>query len=350
MVKYIVGLNGIRALAVFFVILSHRFPQGHVIHTFPLGSYGVDIFFVLSGFLISRSLFSQIIANNEGIVSKQIILKSFFYKRCLRIFPIYYLLLLFMYLSSGVIGNQFKENVLWYLFYSSNYLNFFENRWFGSLAHFWSLSVEEQFYIFWPLLLLFVFKKRILMLIFSLVIVGTIYPFLLDGKSSILTLACVNAFAIGALLAYVEIINPNYKYIFIKTLKIVFLPVLILVFLHHVVLNIPYFSERLAISIIAVAIISYCLYNSKSFLVTNILGNKILNFIGVISYGIYLYHNVVPKYWSWGLRKMNITTPSLKYQFSYFEFFIQTIFIIGISYLSWIIIERPILKLKDKVL
>ncbi|MWW24827.1 acyltransferase family protein [Algibacter lectus] len=345
--KYISGLNGIRAIAVLFVIVSHRFPQDHIVHKLSLGNYGVDIFFVLSGFLISRSLFNKIIAHNNGEISKQKIFKQFFYNRSLRIFPIYYLLLLFMYLTNGIIGNQLKENVLWYLFYGSNYLNYFENKWFGSLAHFWSLAVEEQFYIFWPILL-FMFKRRILMFLLVLIIIGTIYPFLISGKSGVLLLSCVNAFSVGALLAYIEINKPIYKNTFIKIIKVVLFPVLIMVLIHQLVVNIPYFSTRLAAAIIAVSIISYCLYHSNSFLVKHILGNKTLNFIGTISYGIYLYHNIVPKYWAWGLRKLNIITPGTHYDFSYLEFFIQTIFIILVSYFSWIIVEKPILKFKDR--
>ena len=57
MKNYIFGLNGLRAIAVFLVILSHRLPPGHILKKFPIGDYGVTLFFVLSGFLISRILF-----------------------------------------------------------------------------------------------------------------------------------------------------------------------------------------------------------------------------------------------------------------------------------------------------
>lgn len=345
MVKYISGLNGIRAIAVLLVIISHRFPKDHVLNIFPLGNYGVDIFFVLSGFLISRSLFYQI---TKTSISNLEIVKSFFFRRFLRIFPIYYLLLLFMFLTSGIIGNQFKENFLWYFFYGANYLNYYEDKWFGALAHLWSLSVEEQFYIFWPILLLFIFKKRIFYLICLLIIIGTVCPFLLDGNTNILTISCINALGIGALLAYFEIVNKNYMINFIKILKIVFIPVFLMLCINKIVFLIPFFSERLAISLLATSIIVYCRYKPDSFLVAKILGNKFLNFIGIISYGLYLYHNIVPKYWVWGLKKIGMFTPATVYKFSYLEFFIQTLFIIGLSYLSWIIIEKPILKFKEK--
>lgn len=346
MIKYISGLNGIRAIAVIFVIISHRFPADHIIQVFPLGSYGVDVFFVLSGFLISRTLFFQILSDQEHRLTNLIIIKNFFIRRSLRIFPIYYLLLFFMFLTGGIIGNQFRENIVWYIFYGVNYLNYFENKWFGSLAHLWSLSVEEQFYILWPLSLLFIFKKRILLLISILIIVGTCYPFFCSGMINILTLSCINAFGVGALLAYVEIVEPKYESLFLKISKFIFFPTLFLIYYHNIVNILPYFSERLAISLIAVSIIAYCRYNAKSLLVTQLLGNKILNFIGIISYGIYLYHNIVPKYWVWGLNKLGWNDPTSINSFSYWEFIIQTTLIFCISYFSWFLIEKPILNFK----
>ena len=121
MTKYITGLNGIRAIAVFFVIISHRFPKDHFVNLFPLGNYGVDIFFVLSGFLISRILISQIKNAPIKNTSNYTILKNFILRRALRIFPLYYALLFFMYFTKGIIGSNFRENFSWYFFYGANY-------------------------------------------------------------------------------------------------------------------------------------------------------------------------------------------------------------------------------------
>lgn len=342
--KLIPGLNGLRGIAVILVIISHRFPLTHPFHTFPLGSIGVDIFFVLSGFLISRILFENIKELETENVSKTKMLKNFFFRRILRIFPIYYLTLIFLYLSKGLIGNNFSENALWYFFYGANYLNYFENKWFGSLAHLWSLSVEEQFYLLWPFLLFFIFKQN--KIFFALIICiafGTIYPFFISGNSSILTLACINAFGIGSLLAYFEILDPSNVTKFLNTIKYILVPTLLLIIINFTIYKIPYFSNRLAVSIIAVAIISYCRYNPSGFIVRYLLGNKILSFIGMLSYGIYLYHNLIPKYWRYGLFKLGIESSS---SFNFLQFSLQTLCIIIFSYFSWICIEKPILKLK----
>jgi peptidoglycan/LPS O-acetylase OafA/YrhL len=342
--KYIVGLNGIRAIAVFFVIISHRFPEKHILKSFPLGNYGVDIFFVLSGFLISRGLFFQLNLNESNFNSNVQILKSFFLKRCLRIFPVYYTLLLFLFLTKGIIGNDFRENILWYVFYGANYLNYIQNKWFGALAHLWSLSVEEQFYVFFPILLIFIFRKRILLLLILFVIIGTLYPFFVSGNSSILTLSCINAFGIGSLLAYVEIYKNSFVFSFYKYSLFLSIPILLLLIVHNLYSTIPFFPERLAISIIAIFIITQCLVKPNSFVVCKILNNRFLNFVGIISYGVYLYHNIVPKYWNFILHKLKINFNN--FQFSYLEFFLQTSFIIVLSYFSWILLEKPILNLK----
>jgi peptidoglycan/LPS O-acetylase OafA/YrhL len=347
--KNIPGLNGIRAIAVILVIISHRFPSESFVHIFPLGNLAVDVFFVLSGFLISRILFFQIKNVDSNRINNIEIIKKFILRRSLRIFPIYYLLLFFMYFTKGTIGNNFHENFKWYFFYCANYLNYNEGKWFGALAHFWSLSVEEQFYIFWPLLLVFFFRNRIFCLICLVITTGTIYPFFHQGLVSVLTLSCINAFGIGALLAYVEIVKPNYESLFLKTTFYIFVPVLLLIIIHFTIIIIPYFSVRLAVSLLAVSVISWCRYESNSTLVKHILENKILNFIGIISYGIYLYHNVVPKYWVSLITKIGFVTPATRNEFSYFEFIIQTLFIIGVSYFSWILIEKPILNFKQKI-
>lgn len=347
MKNYINGLNGIRAIAVFFVIISHRFPEKHTLKSFPLGDYGVDIFFVLSGFLISRGLFFQLKYKDNNFNSSIRILKNFFLKRSLRIFPAYYTLLLFLLLTKGIIGNNFGENILWYFFYGANYLNYIQNRWFGALAHLWSLSVEEQYYVLFPLLLIFLFRERILLLLSLFIIVGTLYPFFVSGNSSILTISCINAFGIGGLLAYVEIYEKSFIFSFYRCTLFLSIPILLLLIVHNLHNRISFFPERLAISVIAINIITMCILKPNYFVV-KILSNRFLNFVGIISYGVYLYHNIVPKYWNFMLVKLKINSNNVR--FSYVEFLLQTSFIIVLSYLSWIVLEKPILKLKKKII
>ena len=342
--EYIIGLNGIRAIAVFLVIIAHRFPNDHIFMSFPLGAYGVNVFFVLSGFLISRGLFFELNTGVSTFISNIRVLKNFIAKRFLRIFPIYYLLLLFMYLANGVVGNNFRENIMWYVFYGANYLIYKEEKWLGCLGHLWSLSVEEQFYVFFPILLIFFFRKRILLMLLTFIIIGTIYPFFVDGWSNVLTLSCINAFGIGGLLAYIEVYKSSLLSRFYKVASSLSIPILLLLICHNLYFQIPFFSERLAVAILAVYIISLCLLREDTYVVNKILNNRFLNFVGIISYGVYLYHNIVAKYWNHFFPKSNIDP------FSYVEFLLQTTLVIIVSYLSWIIIEKPILKMKKHLI
>ncbi|MBP6557771.1 MAG: acyltransferase [Flavobacterium sp.] len=349
MIKHISGLNGIRAIAVLMVIVSHRFPIDHFLRIMPIGHFGVDIFFVLSGYLISRILFKGVdkIKNNSATAYQ--LIKSFVIRRSLRIFPIYYLLLLVLYFTGGIIGNSFRDNFLWYFFYGSNYLIYNEGKWFGCLAHLWSLAVEEQFYLVWPFLVLVLFRNRIFTLLLITILAGTLSPLFIDGITYVLTISCVNAFGIGALLAYVELMKPQWRTIFIKTVNVLAIVSVALIFFHYFLYEFSIFFDRLLVSLIAVALIAYCRFHQESFLVTHILENKVLSFIGLISYGVYLYHNIIPRYWVVVLNRIGLDTASTMGKFSYLEFFIQTAFVIFVSYMSWIIIEKPISKWKDKI-
>lgn len=349
MIKYISGLNGIRAIAVFMVIIWHRFPDDHFMKSLPLGPYGVDVFFVLSGFLISRILFNDLKNVKEKSSIALGLIKKFIIRRSLRIFPIYYLLLFFMYFTNGTVGYSFKQNFLWYFFYGSNYLFYKNDNWYGCLAHLWSLAVEEQFYLIWPFMILIFFKDKIFFLLITTILIGTFSPFFIDGNSYVLTICCVNAFGIGALLAYVEINSADKISTFTKWINFLSVIALILIIIHYYFYKFSIFFDRFFVSIIAVAIISYCRFSKNSFVVNKILENKVLVFLGTISYGIYLYHHVVPRYWVIYFQKLGIKTPSTTNHFSYIEFLIQTAFIVFLSYLSWIIIEKPILKFKDKI-
>ena len=174
MMQYNRNLDGLRAVAVLMVMWSH-FPviEGSVLSgylssfgdIFGVGYLGVDIFFVLSGFLITSIL---LIEKKE---SKKVDFKFFYLKRSLRIFPIYFLTLLFCYLFIGPVNYDIYSA----LFYVSNFYFVFDEAG-GPLRHTWSLAVEEQFYIVWPLIVLF-FSTRSLERICLFWIPGIVFVF-----------------------------------------------------------------------------------------------------------------------------------------------------------------------------
>jgi peptidoglycan/LPS O-acetylase OafA/YrhL len=103
----------LRAIAVFLVIISHWLPFENL----PLGATGVDIFFVISGYLIS-SILLKYKENISKTTSRAYLLKIFYQRRFLRIFPIYYGLLIFSLIF--IIGAQ-KRNLIWFFLYLSNF-------------------------------------------------------------------------------------------------------------------------------------------------------------------------------------------------------------------------------------
>ncbi|MFO0878781.1 MAG: acyltransferase [Gemmataceae bacterium] len=130
-------LDTLRFVAFLGVWLFHANEQ-----RFTPGSLGVPLFFVLSGFLITRIL----ILNESGSLFQELL--TFYGRRTLRIFPLYYAVLLVL-LVVGMLPNP-----LWYFFYLHNVYIFLHDAWTGPTNHFWSLCVEEQFYLLYPLLLL----------------------------------------------------------------------------------------------------------------------------------------------------------------------------------------------------
>jgi len=145
------SLDGIRAIAVFLVMAQHL---GYV----HAGGLGVDIFFVLSGYLITAILVSEFAATN------QISLKKFYARRGLRILPAVLLLLIVINIFVSVFETSAQTSrVRWdslaALFYIANWLRAFGHD-IGILGNLWSLSIEEQFYLIWPLTLLFLLSRK----------------------------------------------------------------------------------------------------------------------------------------------------------------------------------------------
>jgi peptidoglycan/LPS O-acetylase OafA/YrhL len=146
-------LDGIRGMAIFLVALGHFFCE---IYVCQISWIGLNLFFVLSGFLITRCLFQYQSYSPAGYF------RNFYAKRILRIFPLYYGVLIFFFLIVPIFSQQLYHYYSGlgdiqgsYWFYSSNW-NMISNGLPRQplFFHFWSLAVEEQFYVVWPILFL----------------------------------------------------------------------------------------------------------------------------------------------------------------------------------------------------
>lgn len=209
--KYVPSLDGVRGLCILAVMLSHYgfFSAG--------GWFGVEIFFVLSGFLIT----SILIENRENSLGRYLLV--FYTRRSLRIFPIYFLalfLLTIIYFLRAKTLPQFGADWIGLLSYTYNWRMALRQGQQVSLltptpyTHFWSLCVEEQFYLGWPLLVYYLRREYLQKLAVSLVILVPLFRYALGSWLSaqvggvatgaviyVLTLSHLDAFMCGALLS-----------------------------------------------------------------------------------------------------------------------------------------------------
>ncbi len=349
------GLNGIRAIAAMIVLIFHidqfaRFfgLKSIGFHETGMAGYGVTLFFVLSGFLITRLL---LIEKKEF---QKIDLPKFYLRRILRIWPIYYLIIVIAiiiyfsvpYAISYPEGQVFETFVL-YSFLLSN-IGYGFGLGITPISPLWSVGVEEQFYAFWPFLL--GRSKSVLttlvIFIFTYLSVKVFLRFIDNGVYySLISLCRFDCMAIGGIGAY--LVHHQSKY-----LKLLFSPFLqiiswcvLLVSIFYRPIHLFSLIDHEFHAVIYLVIIINVSSNPKTLIN---LENKIFDFIGRISYGIYVYHITV----------MILLSLIFKHVFNYsitnslFDyiliFTVTVITTLGIADLSFKYFESYFLRLKNK--
>ncbi|MES2849300.1 MAG: acyltransferase [Bacteroidota bacterium] len=298
--KYNPQLDGLRFIAIFFVVCYHWLPSVH--HSKKAAFFGglINFFFVLSSYLITRILFSAKEKAATLGIAKPKVMAVFLLRRTIRIFPAYYLFLLILLLLPAI-GSEVRDNAGMYFSYLANY-HMFQTHDFSSVtAHIWTLAVEEQFYFVWPFIILFV-PQRHLLKTFIFIVIATVaarailyYP--AQGiPQAILTQYCADAFAIGGIMAYKYTIATDKEKAWIsRAFKIGLyagIPVCICIMISKSY-YLSFVVNRLLFSVISFAIIEGAVKQYKNFF-GKFLENKRVLYIGRISYGIYLYHLMVP--------------------------------------------------------
>jgi peptidoglycan/LPS O-acetylase OafA/YrhL len=295
-------IDGLRAIAVGAVILYHAQITifGHQLLTG--GFIGVDIFFVISGYLITSIILKELLTTGSFSF------KHFFERRVRRILPALLFLMLvslsfaWMYLlpSSFV---DFSKSILYSLGFSSNFYFWYSGQQYGAedgllkpFLHTWSLSVEEQYYIIFPIVLLITFKYFRKSIIHILILGFIISLGLADWGSKNHTLfnfyvlpTRVWELLAGSILAYFEITKGHRSKH--QALNLI-LPTTGLLLIGHSIL---FFNDEMfhpsfytLSPIIGVCLIIW--FSHKNEVVTKILSNKIFVFFGLISYSLYLFH------------------------------------------------------------
>lgn len=342
-IKYRAEVDGLRAIAVISVIFYHSKFNFFGHNFFSGGFIGVDLFFVISGYLITSIILKELI--RTGSLS----FKYFYERRIRRILPVL-LVVAFacsLFASVYLIPSRFvdfSKSILFLLGFSSNFYFWKTGQAYGAesgllkpFLHTWSLSIEEQFYILFPIILLFTYKylKKYLILILILGLVISLgladlwsrnYPsfnfYILPTR--------VWEFLAGSVLACIRITPNNkdkYKRIFFILPSIGFFLVGCSILFFDDKIRHPSFYTFIPISGICLII---CFADKKE-LVTKILSSKPLVAIGLISYSLYLWHYPVFSFSKIiGFTESNI----LK------EFFL-IIIILLLSVTSYYFIEKP---------
>lgn len=353
--RYIKQLDTLRALAIILVVVQHWIPKSGKLAMLPPGEVGVDLFFVLSGFLITNILITNREATGDGN-SKWPLVKNFYARRCLRIFPVYYITLFLLYILNFSGFDDIRSPFIYYLTYTQNFYIFGKQTWPGSLSHFWTLAIEEQFYLVWPFIVLFVKKKYLIHAILLFITIGVISEAVLGGVNmgGILTPACLDTFGIGALLSWCVAYGPAmmqslFKYLTYAAGVCLFLLVLRL---STAAGEFQWFPIRAVLSVIVIWVILYILNNQQKdpLIFKWFLNNRVLIFIGKISYGLYIFHNLVPRLLN--LKFVNVYFNPLlpavittKY-FGVLFLLENAVLTLAVSWLSYKLIEMPFLRLK----
>lgn len=349
--RYIVQLDGLRFFAVLMVMVAHWLQWSNPILTKIPFVHGVTLFFVLSGFLITRILLQNRDLYDKNQLKKAYLVKSFYIRRFFRIFPIYYLLIFLLFIFNY---KNTQEIFPWLVTYTSNIYQSIHNVYVGDFNHFWSLAVEEQFYIFWPFLVLFIKPKRtflaiILTIVLSLVTRVILY-FMVDGwmATSYFTLSCMHALGLGALIAYVKLYKPKIEGSLAKRIWLYVAAGLYVVSLSFQnILDLRWYKEILddfLFAILALFIILRASNNGFTGLAKVVLENKFIVYSGKISYGLYVFHLFIPALMYVILPRIGVSI-SNKYIF----FIASYMLTFCVASLSWKLIEAPINKLKNKV-
>lgn len=342
---YMPQLDSLRTIAVFLVLLGHWLPHEPEYQILPYGMIGVTLFFVLSGFLITQILFKSRDLSESTGNSKFYYLKQFYARRTLRIFPIYYITIIILFIFNV---QEIRQCFLWFLFYASNFYFYIIGSWQGSLSHLWTLAVEEQFYIFWPFIIFFVPRKYMFKTIIAIIIVGPVTRSILlminmgtprVDFSNLLTPTCMDSFGLGATLAFFRCYKDNaikFKTEGTNAFIIVYAAVITLLFIFKPnLLNISFLRFN-------TALLSFFLISKASIGFTGImkiiLENKVLVYLGRISYGLYLFHPYITVMYK------NLKFPVIDNLL--LRFTVQTIALVIIASISWYLIEKPINNLK----
>ncbi|UOE41527.1 acyltransferase [Chryseobacterium suipulveris] len=344
---YLPGLNGIRAIAAMSVIVSHiglnlKLYDIPNFGGYSLANFGVTMFFALSGFLITYLLLKE--KEKMGTIA----IRKFYFRRLLRIWPLYYFYLI---VTLVVLGFSINSYSWMYLFMLPNVPFALEAAsvfpaTLPHLAHYWSVGVEEQFYGFWPW---FIKKSKRL---FRILVGFAVFFFLikvlltvLNAPKFIVVLFHYTRFGclgMGGIAAFL-LVKGNKSFLSIFQNRIVelcawFVFLLISINQFHLFSIVDHEIATLATLVIIINQV-----NNQKKLIS--LENKVFDYLGKISYGLYIYNPLIIFLISFVLK--DLLTSSLFVNLILI-YSVTILVVILVSHLSYFYFESKFLKWKDK--
>lgn len=331
-------LDAVRGLAILVVILhnaSLKFPSLHLERLFSDGWMGVDLFFVLSGFLITGILVDT--------KQSERFFKNFYVRRCLRIWPLYYSLLFFMFVVVPLLSSSEAHKIAetaspwWsYPLFLQNFLIATSTNAAGPLAVTWSLAIEEQFYLVWPLIVRFCSSAQLFGIAITEMCLSPALRFYLSLHHVNLytnVFSRLDGLMAGAILALLIRSSSFAPARFLKHAWISFFLAAPLAFITEAL------SARwIVFSLTALASASFIylsLFSPQKWL-RSAMTNRFVVYTGTISYGLYLLHKI-----PFGIaEKVHLDRHPI--------LLLPVILVLSfaLAAVSWNILERPFLKLK----
>jgi peptidoglycan/LPS O-acetylase OafA/YrhL len=338
-------LDGLRGLAVLGVMAWHFLPPYPYLRYAPVGWICVRIFFTLSGFLITGILLRARRQNEEFQGTWWGPVRHFYIRRVMRIFPIYYAVLLVVVLG-GV--PSARESAAWHALYLSNFVSAASWGGGGSTAHFWSLAVEEQFYLVWPWLIFFVPRRGILWVIMAMFLTGPVYrlvTFLMTenhAAATVIPFGCFDSLAAGALLAWVSEEWKGRREALARVCLVVGLPLFVLALALYNANNVG--LAWMVVMDMGVGLTTAWVLSRASVGFGGVVGRTLqwspLLWLGTISYCVYVIHpfihNLTPHVWE------RLQWPGLRLRYLVL---INTALTLGLATLSWLYFEKPLIRL-----
>lgn len=304
---------------------------------------GVDFFFVISGFLITYLLLLE--KEKSGRVN----IGKFYMRRVLRIWPLYFLVVCAAPILVSWL-NKAPPNYLYTVFFANNYYAIHHTDWAFPFAQLWSVCVEEHFYLVWPLLIAFLPIRRLPVLFGAIILLCMafrVYAFnnFQDGYNHVFynTLSRVDEMVIGAIIAFWHFKKPI-RFSVGAPLQVLFYAGVIALLTFSSPHNIEGFLDLVVKKYVltgayALVLINY-LFNAKA--IGNFTKKNVLHFLGKISFGIYMFHNIVI-----GIVIEGLIIPHQWWaRWQYMGLYIGLT--LAISVLSYFCLEKPILRLKSK--